>query len=94
MMNSTQANPTQTPGNWPPERIKRELPVTFDVIANRAGVTPAMVSKVVNRSAKSRKVSVEIARALRKPLEEVFPDVHKPKRGLRDLRVAQEGAHA
>lgn len=77
----TYLEPTKT--GWTSEEIKARLPVTYAVIAKRAGVTVSFVSSVVWGKQKSRKVEMTIARALRVAREDIWPDRPKRKRGLR-----------
>jgi lambda repressor-like predicted transcriptional regulator len=77
---------------WASEEIQDRLPVTHEVIASRAGVTRQFVGSVISGRQKSRKVEVEIAKALRTPRLVIWPDRKEPKRGLKAIRAAQEGA--
>ena len=60
------------------QKIKMELAqrgFDFSMLANALGKSPSLVSKVAARKARSRVVAAAIAKALERPIAEVFPDV-------------------
>jgi len=58
-------------------------------IARKAAVTPALVSRVINRQSTSDRIQRMIARAIRRPVAEVFPD-HYDKPRKKDLSHLDE----
>jgi len=60
------------------DQIKKELAAKgfdFSMVANALDKSPSLVSKVAARKARSRMVAEALAKAIQRPIEEVFPDV-------------------
>lgn len=60
------------------QKIKMELAqrgFDFSMLAKALGKSPSLISKVASRKARSHAVAVAIAKALDRPIEDVFPDV-------------------
>ena len=60
------------------EQIKKDLAARgfdFSMLAAAIDKSPSLVSKVAARKATSRFVAAAIAKALEKPISEVFPDI-------------------
>lgn len=60
------------------DQIKKELSARgfdFSMLAQALGKSPSLISKVAARKARSRAVADALAKALNKPVEQVFPDV-------------------
>jgi lambda repressor-like predicted transcriptional regulator len=62
------------------------LEITFELrrhqsnqskIARRRGVSPSMVNLVVHGRAKARHIHQEIARTIRRPVEEIWPQFYQ-----------------
>ncbi|MDN7123312.1 helix-turn-helix domain-containing protein [Pseudidiomarina terrestris] len=59
-------------------KIKKELAqrgYDFSMLAKALGKSPSLISKVASRKARSQSVAAALAKALDRPIEEVFPDV-------------------
>lgn len=62
------------------QKIKMELAkrgFDFSMLANALGKSPSLISKVAARKARSRLVAQALAKALERPIDEVFPDVEE-----------------
>jgi ribosome-binding protein aMBF1 (putative translation factor) len=60
------------------KQIKKELAARgfdFSMLAEAIDKSPSLVSKVASRKATSRLVAVAIAKALERPVADIFPDV-------------------
>ncbi|MEX1221798.1 MAG: hypothetical protein WEA82_06770 [Idiomarina sp.] len=60
------------------DQIKKELSAQgfdFSMLAQALGKSPSLISKVAARKARSRVVAEALAKALNKPIEQVFPDI-------------------
>ena len=49
----------------------------FSIVAHAIERSPSLISKVVARQARSRIVAMALAKAIDKPIQEVFPDVEE-----------------
>jgi hypothetical protein len=63
-----------------PEEIRLELfkirhKVQQQHIAKKLGVTGSAVTAVIDRRFKSRRIALAISKALKRPVEEVFPEL-------------------
>jgi DNA-binding XRE family transcriptional regulator len=66
--------------NMEPEEIRLELfkirhKVQQQHIAKKLGVTGSAVTAVIDRRFKSRRIALAISKALKRPVEEVFPEM-------------------
>ncbi|RUO59422.1 helix-turn-helix domain-containing protein [Pseudidiomarina insulisalsae] len=62
------------------QKIKMELAqrgYDFSMLAKALGKSPSLISKVAARKARSYVVAQALAKALQRPVEEVFPDVEQ-----------------
>jgi lambda repressor-like predicted transcriptional regulator len=57
------------------EFFKRRRQVMMKDVAAKVGVTPAAITRVIERQFKSRRIAIAIAEALERPAEEVFPEM-------------------
>lgn len=67
------------------QKIKMELAkrgFDFSMLAKALGKSPSLVSKVAARKARSRTVALAMAKALDRPIEEVFPEVEAYHHGV------------
>jgi lambda repressor-like predicted transcriptional regulator len=56
------------------EFFKRRRQVMMKDVAAKVGVTPAAITRVIDRQFKSRRIAEAIADALERPIAEVFPE--------------------
>lgn len=52
----------------------KSVGINFSIVAEAIGVSTNMVSSVAARKSTSRRVAHAIARAIDKPIEQIFPD--------------------
>lgn len=77
-------------------KIKKELAqrgFDFSMLAKALGKSPSLISKVASRKARSQSVALAIAKALGRPIDEVFPDVesyHGPAIATKQDREQKE----
>lgn len=77
------------------KQIKKELAARgfdFSMLAQAIEKSPSLVSKVASRKAISRPVATAIAKAIERPLLEVFPDVdvyHQPQTNAAERKQKQ-----
>lgn len=67
------------------QKIKMELAkrgFDFSMLAKALGKSPSLISKVAARKARSQAVAVALAKALERPIEDVFPDVEEYHHGV------------
>lgn len=75
------------------EQIKAELDgrgYSFALLADALEVSPAMIGQVARRKAKSRRCALALAKAIGKPIDEVFGDVSdyiEPQPNAADTRA-------
>lgn len=78
------------------DQIKKELAklgFDFSMLAKALNKSPSLISKVAARKARSQEVAEALAKVLKRPVAEVFPDVEAYQQQPRTKASKQKKQH-